>query len=119
MTEARRAMIVRKKQCKACPWRRDVLPAEEIPNGYCRAKHANLERTIAEPGVLSTSDTLRLMACHESVVGREYPCVGWLANQLGSGHNMALRFLARDGRFRGIRTVGAQCETLQETLRSE
>lgn len=34
------------KQCKKCPWRKDVDPLE-IPNGYCENKHAGLVNTIA------------------------------------------------------------------------
>jgi nitrate/nitrite transporter NarK len=37
------------------------------------------------------------MACHESPIGDEYACVGWLADQLGPGHNMALRYAVATG----------------------
>ena len=36
------------KQCRKCPWRKDVDP-HDIPNGYCEQKHAGLADTIAEP----------------------------------------------------------------------
>lgn len=40
-----------------------------------------------------------LMACHESVPGREYACVGWLMNQFGPGNNLAVRMAAIQGSF--------------------
>lgn len=33
----------------------------------------------------------RAMACHEHPPGDEAHCIGWLANQLGPGNNIALR----------------------------
>jgi len=110
---------VRKKQCKACPWKKSVSPDDDIPGGYCRTKHANLKNTIAEPGsVTSLGDsTMRVMACHESDVGNDIPCVGWLVNQLGPGNNIALRMRALDGRYNGLQTEGPQCETFEQTLK--
>jgi hypothetical protein len=111
-------MKVRTRQCKACPWKKSTRPTRDIPGGYCATKHARLESTIAEEHNFSAlvSGTLRLMACHESQTGADYPCVGWLVHQLGPGNNMALRFLARDGRFRDLKTVGPQHETFEDTL---
>lgn len=106
-----------RKQCKACPWRRGVVPARDIPGGYCEMKHAALTSTIATPGVFDPSNELRMMACHESPLGREKPCVGWTLHQLNEGNNIALRILARDGRFAGYRTVGPQCTSFDETIR--
>jgi len=106
---------IRKKQCKACPWRRDVKAGRDIPGGYCRNKHADLKSTIAEPGVLNQG-SIHMMACHEARVGKEYPCVGWFMNQLGPGNNSALRLRALDGRFNGLETVGEQWDTLEQTL---
>lgn len=108
-------MKVRNRQCKACPWRVDVVPEEDIPNGYCSKKHAGLKNTIAKPGELE-SGPMHLMACHEAQRGKEYPCVGWLANQLGPGNNIRLRILALSGQFSKIRTIGPQHETLEDTL---
>jgi hypothetical protein len=106
-------------QCKACPWRRDVVAARDIPGGYCESKHAALAGTIAEPGSLeSLSQPVRAMACHESPMGSEYECVGWVMHQLGPGNNIALRMLARDGRYAGYRTVGEQCESFEQTLKA-
>lgn len=106
---------IRTKQCKACPWRKGVKPAEDIPNGYCDAKHRALKSTIAPPGAMPRGP-LRVMACHESPVGQEQPCVGWVVNQLGPGNNIGLRLLALDGRFADVRTDGPQHECFEDTL---
>ena len=106
-----------RKQCKACPWKRSTVPACDIPGGYDEAKHAALVSTIAVPGSFNPNVPLRVMACHETPAGRDQPCVGWVMNQLNEGNNLTLRFLARDGRFAGYRTVGKQCSTLEETLK--
>ena len=103
------------RQCKKCPWRKDVDP-NDIPNGYCAKKHAALSDTIAEPGVLR-GGPLRMMACHESKPGEERPCVGWLANQLGPGNNIALRMRALSGSIDAdIELVGEQHERFEDTL---
>lgn len=108
----------RNKQCKACPWRKDVVPSKDIPNNYCPTKHAALKNTIARGDVVSqlSQSAIRIMACHESKPGREYPCIGWLVNQLRSGNNIPLRFVARDGRFKDLQTVGEQHKTFEDTL---
>lgn len=108
-------------QCAKCPWKVTTDP-HDIPNGYCEVKHANLKNTIAEPGDTRGlfASSLRLMACHESnVPGKELPCVGWLANQLGPGNNLALRLAAIDGKYGEFRTVGEQHETFEDTLPGE
>jgi hypothetical protein len=114
---------IRKKQCKACPWKTSTVPEEDIPNGYCATKHANLKSTIAEPGDLSflSGRAQHMMACHESNAETEqYPCVGWLVHQLGPGNNIGLRMQALGGRFNGLETVGEQHERFEDTLpRSE
>lgn len=106
-----------RKQCAKCPWRTDVDPFE-IPGDYCPVKHAGLDSTIAEPGsVQGIFGTLRMMACHETVEGKELPCVGWLVNQLGPGNNIALRMRAVTGKLdTDVETVGEQHETLEDTL---
>lgn len=106
-----------RKQCAKCPWRVDVDP-HDIPNGYCEVRHAGLRGTIADPGKLRAGP-LRLMACHETRPGKEKACVGWLANQLGPGNNIALRLAASAGRVEGwdeIETVGEQHERFEDTL---
>jgi hypothetical protein len=106
---------IRTQQCKACPWRVSTKPALDIPGGYSEARHRALARTIATPGVLHAGPVIA-MACHESPVGAEQACVGWLAHQLGPGHNLALRMLACDGRFGDVRTDGPQHARFEDTL---
>lgn len=105
------------KQCKKCPWRKDVDP-NDIPNGYCATKHAGLKNTIAQPGDLRglLAGSMHVMACHESKPGKERECVGWLSHQLGPGNNIALRMRALDGRYRDLQLVGEQHETFEDTL---
>jgi len=114
--------MAKRKQCKKCPWRKDVDP-NDIPNGYCSTKHANLKSTIAEGDVMSqiaNNRGLRIMACHESPIGKEKPCVGWLANQLGDGNNIPLRIAASSGRIDcNFDLVGEQHATLEDTLPGE
>lgn len=90
----------------------------DISNGYDPKKHARLKRTIAKPGVLGGGPPrLRLMACHETEVGQEVPCVGWLANQLGPGNNILLRLAVRAGRVNAIfDLVGDQHERFEDTI---
>lgn len=106
---------VTRKQCAKCPWKKGVNP-HEIPNGYDPEKHAALAGTIAEPGAVRLGG-LRVFACHETPVGRELPCVGWLMNQLGPGNNLGLRLAVSMGRIDAeVQTVGPQHETFEDTL---
>lgn len=105
-----------RKQCKACPWRTDVVPARDIPNGYSAEKHRALERTISDRSLAGLCGPLRVMACHESPIGGEVVCVGWLANQLGPGNNIALRLAAASGRMPDFELVGDQHECFEDTL---
>jgi hypothetical protein len=44
-------------------------------------------------------------------------CVGWVANQLGPGNNLALRLRAmRDPEFANVRTVGPQRRRFEDTF---
>jgi hypothetical protein len=105
-----------RRQCKKCPWKKGADP-HAIPNGYDVEKHRRLHRTIAEPGALTFSSELRMMACHESKLGSDLPCVGWLAHQLGPGNNIALRLAAMTGRVdANVVTVGPQHERFEDTL---
>ncbi len=102
-------------QCAKCPWKTSTNP-HDIPNGYNVDLHAGLAGTIAEPGRVDRG-ALRMMACHETSVGRELPCVGWLVHQLGAGNNIALRLLAVTGRIdANVETVGSQHERFEDTL---
>jgi hypothetical protein len=107
--------LKRTKQCAKCPWRVDVNPYD-IPDGYCPTKHANLASTIAKPADLSAINaaTMPVMACHET---QDAHCVGWLANQLGPGNNIALRIaMMRCENISELETVGEQHETFEDTL---
>jgi hypothetical protein len=104
-----------RKQCAKCPWKVGTDP-NEIPNGYCERKHAALQSTI-KSGLASIGNTLRMMACHETKLGKELPCVGWLANQLGPGNNIGLRLAVSCGRVSAdFELDGEQHERLEDTL---
>lgn len=107
-----------RRQCKKCPWKVSTDPREI--NGYCEAKHAALVSTIAEPGALRAStDGMRWMACHETPVGKELPCVGWLVHQLGDGNNLALRMAVITGQVNAdVETVGEQHTCLEDLYSS-
>jgi hypothetical protein len=104
-----------RKQCDKCPWRTDVDP-HDIPNGYCETRHRKLKGTIAQPGRMGLGG-ISMMACHETKPGKELPCVGWMANQLGPGNNIGLRIavIAKqvDADFE---LVGEQHERFEDTL---
>lgn len=107
-----------RRQCAKCPWKVSVDP-HNIPNGYCELKHAGLSSTIAEPEILPGGEALHLMACHETPTGKELPCVGWLAHQLGRGNNLGLRLAVVRGRVDGrVETDGEQHDCLEDTLPS-
>jgi hypothetical protein len=106
---------IRAKQCRLCPWRKDVDP-HNIPDGYCEVKHAALKSTIADPGAINIGGALNVMACHESEPGAEVPCVGWLANQLGPGNNIGLRLWASKHLKVRLKIVGEQHEAFEDTL---
>lgn len=104
----------RTRQCKKCPWRKDVDP-NGIPNGYCEVKHEALAETIAIPGSLNYSG--KVMACHESKVGKEQHCIGWLYNQMGEGNNIGLRIQMRHcENLKNMRVVGEQHSNFEDTL---
>jgi hypothetical protein len=104
-----------RKQCNKCPWRTDVDPYQ-IPDGYSRDLHCNLSSTIAKPGEVRLH-SLRVMACHESKIDKNIPCVGWLANQLGPGNNIGLRIAAMRGEIdTDFELVGEQHECFEDTI---
>ena len=105
-----------RKQCGKCPWKKNTDPFE-IPNGYSEDRHRGLKNTVAEPG--RPCDVLHLMACHDTPVGEEKPCVGWLINQLGVGNNITLRLRVTFGQIDGnVETTGPQHATLEDTFPS-
>lgn len=101
-----------RKQCKKCPWRKGVDP-HTIPNGYSAEKHEALHKTLGH----GIGDRLTMMACHETEVGAELPCVGWLVNQLGPGNNLALRLAVMlDKIDANVQIEGEQHERFEDTL---
>jgi hypothetical protein len=112
---------IRPNQCKACPWKTSTVPERDIPGGYCESLHADLRKTIAEPGRFSFGSGQRtVMACHESSPGREQVCTGWLMHQLGPGNNLGLRLqMMRPEiaeRIKLVRLDGPQHERFEDTL---
>jgi len=107
-----------RKQCEACPWRKDVVPDRDIPGGYSREKHCALKSTIAKEADLSAlGGTLRIMACHETTKRAEKPCIGWLENQLGPGNNIVLRLMFSQGAIERYEPPTAeQHERLEDTI---
>jgi hypothetical protein len=108
--------LKREVQCAKCPWKKSTDP-NEIPGGYCAEKHERLKSTIAEESDYGFGAAN--MACHESMPGDEYHCIGWLMNQMGPGNNIALRIRMIDHDLRKVRTVGPQHERLEDTLPKE
>lgn len=105
--------LKRVTQCRKCPWRTETDP-HDIPNGYTEERHRALAGTIANGIDNLFSDTLRVMACHEL---HDAHCIGWLANQLGPGNNIALRLHVRScTNIDRIRLRGEQHETFEDTL---
>lgn len=114
MTEAKKTP---RRQCKQRPWKVGSDPYD-IPGEYDVEKHRNLRDTIARPGDLrDLGGGIRMMACHETSVGKELPCVGWLAHQLGPGNNINLRLSVCFGRVdANVETVGEQHQRFEDTL---
>lgn len=107
--------LTRTKQCAKCPWKVSTDP-NEIPDGYCEIKHANLKNTIAKEGEINLG-AMNVMACHHSTGRDEMYCVGWLNHQLGIGNNIGLRIKMRNcENIRELKTVGEQHERFEDTL---
>ncbi|RAH97843.1 hypothetical protein DLJ53_28850 [Acuticoccus sediminis] len=108
--------LKRLRQCEKCPWKLSTDP-REIPHGYEESLHRDLAHTIATPGTVSFGGPLRNMACHEHPPGEDAHCVGWLANQLGPGNNIALRIaMTRCENVGAIQLDGPQHERFEDTL---
>ena len=102
-------------QCKSCPWRIDCVPDRDIPN-YVPALHEGLTNTIRS-GIETLFETERhTMACHYSKPGEEFPCAGWLSNQLGSGNNIGVRMAVMTGSMPVPKIDGPQHERFEDTL---
>jgi hypothetical protein len=101
------------KQCRLCPWKVSTDPTQ-IPNGYSETAHRALRSTIASQG--TSFPPLRMMACHETPVGAERACAGWVNNQLGPGNNIPLRLAALRGLIEPFEVEGPQHERFEDTL---
>lgn len=103
-------------QCEKCPWKTSTNP-HEIPHGYCPVKHAGLKGTIAKEGEYNIVGGVRVMACHDSPIGKELVCVGWFDNQMGRGNNIGLRLAVMAKRIDpNVQIVGPQHERFEDTL---
>lgn len=100
-------------QCEKCPWRVSTDPYE-IPNGYSRDAHCNLKGTIATSTSFLGSG--RAMACHESKLGEETYCIGWLFHQLGPGNNIPLRMTMMNYDLSQVKLIGKQHERFEDTI---
>ena len=85
-------------QCPSCPWRVDCVPIRDIPN-YVPDLHCQLDKTIRSGLETLFQQERHIMACHYSKPGEEFPCAGWLANQLGPGNNLGVRLLVMTGKM--------------------
>ncbi|HEY8312243.1 MAG TPA: DUF6283 family protein, partial [Gemmatimonadaceae bacterium] len=102
-------------QCKSCPWRIDCEPDKDIPR-YNEKLHEALRVTIRS-GMDSLVEAHRhIMACHYSKPGEEFPCAGWLANQLGPGNNFGLRLAVMSGKTPAPEVDGPQHQRFEDTL---
>lgn len=103
--------------CKSCPWRVGTVPELDIPNGYSCDLHEGLRGTIRDGlASLPVDGALRVMACHYSPIGHEFPCAGWLEHQLGPGNNLGVRLAVMSGRLPQPVTDGPQHQTFDDTL---
>lgn len=106
--------LKRTKQCAKCPWKKSTNP-HDIPNGYCERKHKDLDKTIAKD--LGFTNTLSVMACHESEIGKEDICIGYLVNQLGEGNNIGLRLkMLNCTNMKDVEIFGKQHLRFKDTL---
>jgi hypothetical protein len=94
------------------------VPDRDIPN-YNRTKHEGLKRSIQSGLETLYTKTRYWMACHYSVPGEEFPCAGWLHNQLGVGNNLGLRVAVAQGKAPAPEIDGPQHVTFEETLQEE
>ncbi len=82
--------------CPSCPWRIDQ-GAQDIPN-FSIHKARALAETCPDARGLGPSFGAPIFACHQSNVGAEIACAGWLAT-VGRAHP-SVRLAAMQGRLR-------------------
>jgi hypothetical protein len=74
-----------KQPCKTCPWRKDQTAAD-IPN-FDLALAERLSRTSPDERGMGPDWNAPQFACHQSGIGKEIVCQGWLA-MVGHAHPM-------------------------------
>lgn len=80
------------RPCPTCPWWLDN------PTDGSRIPRFRLDYMLGLANTVGPGDALRrIMACHASPVGRDFPCVGYVARHGLS--NLALRITASQGRI--------------------
>jgi hypothetical protein len=87
----------------------------DIPN-YKPEMHAGLTKTIQSGPESLFGTTRHIMACHYAKPEAEFPCAGWLANQIGPGNNLGMRLAVMTGKMPVPMTDGAQHERFEDTL---
>jgi len=107
----KKTKLTKEKQCAKCPWKKSTNPYD-IPNGYSLIEHRKLQCTIANGPSLNK---VRVMACHESEIGEETHCLGWLSNQLGPGNNIGLRIKMFNYDLSGVQLNGEQHTNFEDT----
>lgn len=65
------------KPCASCPWRRDAV-AGDIPN-FDLELAESLASTCPDQRGMGPDFGASMFACHQSKVGAEFACAGWLA----------------------------------------
>jgi hypothetical protein len=71
--------------CPSCPWRLDQT-AQDIP-GFSLEKARDLAATCPDARGHGPDFGAKVFACHQSKLGGEFPCAGWLA-KVGHCHPM-------------------------------
>lgn len=89
------AMPTLRKPCQSCPWRVDQT-AQDIPN-FDMILAEKLSSCSPDDNDYGPEYTAQLFACHQSRLGEEFPCAGWLAT-VGHRHPM-VRFSVSLGRI--------------------
>lgn len=65
------------KPCSSCPWRREVV-ASDIPNFDLKLAES-LAGTCPDHRGMGPDFGASMFACHQSRIGSEFACAGWLA----------------------------------------
>lgn len=99
-------------QCKNCPWKESVNPAD-IPNGFDYKAHKKLLDN--QPKVLEIDKPLHVMSCHNSNDNDGMFCIGYLHNQLNQGNNISLRLrMLNCDNIAQIRVFGKQRKNFKD-----